>query len=217
MTGADQVTEAARPGPPGIVCLSDGLGADARTYACVVADPPWTPDLGATWETRFTDKARPQKHYQTLSVDEICALRPPTAKQAHLWLWVLNQHMDWGYTVARAWGFEPQQVVTWAKPGMGTGRFQCNTEHVLVCRKGTRHGNPFGGTGGTWFNWPRGRHSEKPAEFYRLVEQVSPGPRLEMYARARRDGWDAFGNEVADDLFSGPNAGVTSLPHTKGD
>lgn len=87
-------------------------------------------------------------------------------------------------------------MLTWAKPGLGVGRFQCSTEHVLVCRKGPRHGNSFGPTGGTWFNWPRGRHSEKPEEFYRLVEAVSPGPHLEMFARVRRAGWDAFGNQV---------------------
>jgi N6-adenosine-specific RNA methylase IME4 len=161
----------------------------------VVADPPWTPALGSTWKTRFTDKARPQKHYDTLSVDELCALPVPAATQSHLWLWVLNQHMDWGYEVARAWGFEPWNVLTWCKPGLGTGRFQCNTEHVLVCRKGVRHGNPFGGTGGTWFEWPRGRHSEKPQEFYDLVELVSPGPRLELFSRRVREGWDGWGLE----------------------
>ena len=48
----------------------------------------------------------------------------------------------------------------------------------------------------TWFNWPRGRHSAKPEEFFVLVERVSPGPYLEMFARERRPGWDAFGNEV---------------------
>ena len=54
------------------------------TYKTVVADPPWTPILGATWKTRFTDKARPQKQYSTLSVGEICKMKPPTEKQAHL-------------------------------------------------------------------------------------------------------------------------------------
>jgi len=170
------------------------------TYRTVVADCPWTPALGANWKTRFTDKARPQKHYRTMGVAEICSLKVPAAKQAHLWLWVLNQHIDWGYEVARAWGFEPWSVITWCKPGLGVGRFQCNTEHVLVCRKGPRHGNPFGPTGGTWFTWPRGRHSEKPEEFYRLVESVSPGPYLEMFARRRRPGWDAFGDEVEESI-----------------
>lgn len=184
-------------------------GSDHRlvsgSWSCVVADPPWTPSLGATWKTRFTDKARPQKHYQTLSVEEICALKPNTPKQAHLWLWVLNQHVDWGYTVARAWGFDVWQMLTWKKPGLGTGQFQCNTESVLVCRKGPRHGNPFGATGGTGFDWPRGRHSAKPGEFYELVERCSPGPYLEMFARENRPGWTVWGNEVEPDLFSSAN------------
>lgn len=161
----------------------------ART---IVADPPWTPSLGATWRTRFTDKARPQKHYDTMTLEEICAVpvSEMVEKQAHLWLWVINQHIDWGYTVARAWEFEPWGIITWAKPGLGTGRFQTNTEHILVCRRGPRHGNPFGQTGGTWFNWPRGRHSAKPEAFYDLVEKVSPAPYLELFARRARFGWE---------------------------
>jgi N6-adenosine-specific RNA methylase IME4 len=169
-------------------------------FKTIVADPPWEPALGATWKTRFTDKARPHKHYDTMTLEEICKFSVPSEDQAHLWLWVVNQHIDWGYTVARAWGFEPWNMLTWCKPGLGTGRFQCNTEHVLICRKGPRHGNPFGPTGGTWFQWERGRHSEKPHEFFRLVERVSPGPYLELFSRVKRDGWTAMGNEVPTEL-----------------
>lgn len=178
------------------------VGRTVERYKTVVADPPWTPELGATWATRFTDKARPQKHYETLTVEQICELKPPTEPQAHLWLWVLNQHVDWGYRVAEAWGFKVWQMVTWCKPGLGTGQFQCNTEQVLVCRKGPRHGNPFGATGGTWHQWPRGRHSAKPREFYQLVERCSPGPYLEMFARENRLGWECWGNECEPDLFT---------------
>lgn len=152
-------------------------------------------------------KASPQRHYPTMTLDEICAFPVSSARQSHLWLWVLSPHVDWGFKVSRAWGFEPLQMLTWAKPGMGTGRFQCNTEHVLLCRKGSRHGNPFGPTGGTWFNWRRGRHSEKPREFYEKVEQVSPGPYLELFARRHRDGWDCRGNELdraETHLFASP-------------
>ena len=162
-------------------------------YRTIIADPPLdsgaqrgAPVLQGGAAATISDHERA----------EIGALQVPAAKQAHLWLWAISQHVDWGYAVARAWGFEPWTVITWCKPGLGVGRFQCNTEHVLVCRKGPRHGNPFGPTGGTWFTWPRGRHSEKPEEFYRLVETVSPGPYLEMFARVRRPGWDAFGDEV---------------------
>lgn len=46
-----------------------------------------------------------------------------------------------------------------------------------------------------WFQWPRGAHSAKPEAFLDMVEQVSPGPYLEMFARRNRLGWDTWGNE----------------------
>ena len=165
-------------------------------YRTIVADPPWSPALGSTWATAYTDKARPQKHYATMDLASIARVRVPSEEQAHLWLWCLAQHVDWGYEVARAWGFEPQIVLTWRKPGLGVGRFQCNSEHVLLCRRGSRHGNPFGSTGGTVFDWPRSRHSVKPEAFYAMVEQVSPGPYLDMFARRPRLGWDVWGDEA---------------------
>jgi len=169
------------------------------SFRTIVADPPWWPSLHRNTKGRTNPGAYrpgPQHFYPLMNVDDICRLVPPSAKQAHLWLWVINQHIDWGYQVARAWGFEPQQMITWCKPGYGTGQFQGNSEHVLVCRKGSPAGNAFGKTGGTHFKWPRGRHSEKPTEFFELVERVSPGPYLEMFARTERRGWERFGNEV---------------------
>lgn len=170
----------------------------------IVADPPWWPTLHANTVGRREGpyRAGPQRYYRLMKVEEIAALRPATAPKAHLWLWCVNQHVDWAYLVARAWGFEPQQMVTWCKisksgaPLYGIGRFQANTEQVLVCRKGGPVGNAFGRTRGTWFPAARGRHSEKPEFFFKLVEQVSPGPYLEMFARRRRPGWDAWGDEV---------------------
>jgi N6-adenosine-specific RNA methylase IME4 len=175
------------------------LNAPIGNWRCVVADPPWWPSLHRNTVGRSNGpyRAGPQRYYRLLSVDEIVALRPTTAAKAHLYLWCLNQHVDWGYVVARAWGFEPQQILTWCKPGLGTGRFQSNSEQVLVCRKGGPTQNAFGFTKGTWFRWPRGtRHSEKPVDLFRLVESVSPGPYLEMFARQPRAGWSVWGDEV---------------------
>lgn len=135
-----------------------------------------------------------------MPIEQLLELPPPlTQPKAHLWLWCLSQHLDWGYMLARAWGFEPQIAITWAKSGLGTGRFQCNTEHLLACRKGGPAGNAFGRTGGTWFEWPRpiGRvHSAKPNASYVLVQRVSPGPYHEMFARRRREGWTAEGDQL---------------------
>lgn len=189
-----------------------------KTYRCIAADPPWMPELGGTWGARV-DKGRPQRFYKTMPLADIKALAVPAAPQCHLYLWCLSQHVDWGYEVARAWGFEPVVLMTWKKPGLGVGRFRCNTEHFLIARKGSRHGNPFGGGGrvsqateGTCFDWaeefgdteaihewPRSRHSEKPAEFFTLAERLSPAPRLELFARTRRGGWDGWGDEYPDE------------------
>jgi len=171
-------------------------------YRTIVTDPPWQPTLGETWKAR-ADKGRPQRFYSTMSLADIIANKPPIADQAHLYVWCLSQHVDWGYELARSWGAEPIVLWTWKKPGLGVGRFRCNTEHILVARVGPRCGNPFGqggrhaqATDGTLFEWPRGRHSEKPEAFFDLIERLSPAPRLEMYARTRRLGWDARGDEV---------------------
>lgn len=175
-------------------------------FRTIVADPPWRPTMASINGPASgigAPKASPQRHYATLSLDEISALRPPSSDQAHLYLWCLAQHADWGFNVARAWGFQPLTMFTWKKPGLGVGRFRCNTEHVVVARKGSRAGNPFGSGGrhaqatkGTLFEWPRGRHSEKPEAFYRLVENLSPTPRLDMFARRSRPGWAVWGLEA---------------------
>ncbi len=176
------------------------MSAGAPLFRTVVADPPWRPRLhrNTVGRTEGPYRAGPQRYYSLMDVEDIELMCPNTAKQAHLWLWCLNQHLDWGYRVARAWGFEPQQMLTWCKPGFGTGQFQSNSEQVLVCRKGGPAGNAFGKTNGTWFQWPRGRHSEKPSAFFTLVEAVSPGPYLELFSRSPRPGWACWGNECPD-------------------
>lgn len=175
-------------------------------YSTIVADPPWRIPLGGSWSGRV-DKGRPGRFYKTMSLGEIMRLRVPALPKCHLYLWAVAQRVDWAYRVAETWGFEPVILWTWEKPGLGVGRFRCNTEHVLVARRGPRHGQPFGqggrsaqATNGTIFRWPRGSHSEKPDEFFRLVESLSPSPRLEMFARKNRPGWDAWGDEVGKSI-----------------
>jgi len=45
----------------------------------------------------------------------------------------------------------------------------------------------------TWWQWSRGPHSVKPAAFMDMVERVSPGPYVELFARSPRLGWDSWG------------------------
>ena len=66
-------------------------------------------------------------------------------------------------------------------------------------------------TGGTHFKWPKGRHSEKPDEFFALVERCSPGPYLEMFSRKPRAGWHVFGNEVTSDIILGTQLSIDGV------
>ncbi len=82
-------------------------------FRTIVADPPWTPKMSIANGKAI--KASPQNFYQTMSLEEICELKPPIAKQAHLYIWCISQHVDWAYKVAKAWNGEPIILLTWKK------------------------------------------------------------------------------------------------------
>jgi N6-adenosine-specific RNA methylase IME4 len=164
-------------------------------YRTLVADPPWCFRSAAT-------KADARKHYQTMLTFDIMRLPVSSLAEldAHLWIWGVNGMIDTAFEVARAWNFEPVTMVTWCKRGPGVGHYlRNNTEHVVLCSRGKPMPPPEKPLS-TWYIWPRGPHSTKPDAFYDLVEQVSPGPYLELFARRNRLGWDTWGNECLQHL-----------------
>lgn len=193
-------------------------------YSVIVADPPWmyqkNPGAkGGAWGDAFLGTA--EHAYPTMTNEDLAALpvRDLAAKDAHLFMWVTNPGMFGGRfskitpaEIAEAWGFRYVTLLTWVKTkndgdpllgGMGW-YFRGCTEHVLYAVRGKaaihkdiREPNLISA--------PRGRHSAKPDAFMQMVERVTDGPRLELFARQQRPGWDAWGNEVAPsapDLFS---------------
>lgn len=169
----------------------------APPYPCLLADPPW----------RFDDRGsriapdHKGKHYPTMSLAAIIGLgdfvRAHVARNAHLWLWAPNSFVLDGSAqlVARQWGFKPKQLATWIKCQMGMGHWMRNaTEQLIFCTRGQLP--PRARNVVNWITAKRGRHSAKPAESYRLIERISPGPRLEMFARIQREGWDVWGNQA---------------------
>ncbi len=108
------------------------------------------------------------------------------------------------HDLMRSWGFVPKTILTWVKVhqkdpnrvSMKTGYyFRGATEHVLFGVRGSLRLTTTVGVP-TAFLWPRiGKHSVKPSAFLDLVEGVSPGPYLELFARKKRLGWDGWGNE----------------------
>lgn len=171
-------------------------------YRTIVADPPWHYDKAGAYswrEGRPSGEARPMLDYQTMSVAEIAAL--PVGElagvDAHLYLWTTQRYLLDAHTIAEAWRFRPVKILVWCKPPTGFsmgGPYGNACEFVLFARRGNLSTNCR--VSRDWFEWPRrGGHSTKPEAFLDIVEQVSPGPYLEMFARRARFGWDYWGDE----------------------
>jgi len=172
-------------------------------YRTIVADPPWdvqrleSPGAKA-FGTQTGTLRSVRLPYPTMSLAEIAALPVAALAEddAHLYVWTVNRYVEATYEIARAWGFRPATLLTWAKAPMGLGpggAFSQTTEHVLFARRGRDVRKARSDS--TWWAWKRGAHSAKPEGFLDVVEQVSPGPYVELFARRDRLGWDTWGNE----------------------
>lgn len=94
-------------------------------------------------------------------------------------------------------GFRYVTMITWHKDKIGLGQyFRGNSEHILFGVRGRLPAQVK--TQATCFNAVRTRHSQKPDKALEIIEAVSPGPYLEMFARTKRPGWDSWGNEVKE-------------------
>lgn len=188
-------------------------------YRVIVADPPWKVAAGRTigrYEKQgdkqlfgVKDNGARKLAYPSMTVDEIAALpvRDLAAPDAHLYLWVINKYLPQAFEIVQAWGFQYSTTLVWTKNPMGGGlggAYGISTEYCLFCRRGSWPAKERIST--TWFNWKRPykngypNHSAKPPEFLSMVERVSEGPYLELFARSKRPGWHAWGNEIESDI-----------------
>lgn len=174
--------------------------AAKRRWPVVYADPPWE---FRTWSEAGKEKS-PDNHYPTMTREAISALPVSAiaAEDAALFLWVTD--LDQAISLIRAWGFTYKSHLVWRKlnpngtPHSGTGYWFINRhELLLLATRGDMPAPIMGTQADSVIDAPIGRHSEKPAVFHELIERYFPDVgRIELFARARRDGWDAWGNEV---------------------
>lgn len=184
-------------------------------FSVIVCDPPWEyPEGWPAWNDTGERKAL---EYPTMTVEEIKAL--PVYRllkhEGYIFLWTTDRFLEEAFAVLRAWRCVPRQTLVWCKKphGIGPGgMFATTIEFVLIAQRigPNSHARGKRTTGkrfdSSWFEWPRGRHSEKPEEFQDIVEQVTEGPYLEMFARRKRPGWSSWGNEIENDIEIYENA-----------
>ena len=179
--------------------LGAALGSASRSkFKTIVADPPWAYRNRMRGNmTKGEMRAVDFNEYPTMSIDEICALpvRDLSEDDAHLYLWTTQLFLRDSYRVLDAWGFRQAAVLVWAKPPKGVcGTYVCSVEFCIFGRRGNLQHKRR--QLGTCYQWPRSAHSAKPEAFIDMVESVSPGPYLELFARRNRLGWATWGNEA---------------------
>jgi len=165
----------------------------SRKYHTIVMDPPW--------EMKKIDRdvARNQTEfdYPTMNEDELSSLSIPAADNCHLFTWTTHKHLPMALRLLDVWGFKYVCTFVWHKPGgfQPVGLPQYNCEFVLYARKGAPE---FTTTKDFFccFNGERREHSRKPDEFYDVIRRVCAEPRIDIFSREGREGFDQYGNEV---------------------
>lgn len=185
-------------------------------YRTITADPPWP----YKDQLSMSDiKRSSASQYSTMTIEDICALGShgtvagfESMPDAFLWLWVTNPILldGTGARVCKAWGFKPSQIVTWIKGrlavvedeaqliahvGMGHLTRGC-TEHLILATRGKPKNLRQNKNTPNYFIAPRTSHSTKPQAAYDLIEQLTPGPYVELFARKHRENWTCHGNEL---------------------
>jgi len=185
-------------------------------YRCIAADPPWNESGGGKC------KRGADRHYPLMKKPEAIrdamlysgVWRP--AKDSHLYIWVTNNFLPVGLWLMAELGFTYKTNLCWAKmeeipaqpelfkgplykmQNHGLGQyFWGQHELLLFGTRGQAMMPPTQGRHRTLIPAPRTKqHSEKPPEAYAAMEFTTPGPRLEMFARDPRPGWDVWGLEA---------------------
>lgn len=164
-------------------------------FEAIVIDPPWNYE-GNIYNPVGRRVASP---YPSMSQDELLQLKLPAAADCVLFLWTTHAFLFEAKQLLDKWGFTYKAVLVWDKERLGVGsylRMQC--EFCLIGIKGkpiianTTHRDII--------RELKREHSRKPEAFYKMVEKITVGRKLDYFSRERRKGWASFGADV--DRFS---------------
>jgi len=163
-------------------------------YKTIVVDPPWQ-------ITKTKRKVRPNQEnmdYPMMSLDEIKALKIGSiaGEPSHCFLWTIDKYLFDAREVLEGWGFKYHCTLAWNKTnGISLYGINRRVEFVLVGLKGKHEVYPRRKTIPAAFTAKSERHSAKPQKFYDFLD-VLDGPKIDIFARCQRPGWDVWGNEV---------------------
>ena len=176
---------------------------EPQKYAAVLADPPWR-------YARSKVQGSAEKHYPTMSLEDICALPVGdiAAKDSVLFLWATFPQLPEALQVIKAWGYTYKSIAfLWLKqnkksPGWFYGLGFWTRGNAEICLLATK-GRPKRQNAGVhqFIISPIEGHSKKPdVTRDKIVQLLGDVPRVELFARQKAEGWDSWGNEVDCDI-----------------
>jgi len=168
-------------------------------YKTIVIDIPWpVPTLSESVGQRMKTPLSKGLPYSTMTKDEILnfPIEDYADKDCMLFMWTVQSMLLFSLDVVKSWGFKFHLLMTWNKiRGINHLGFFRNAEFVIVAYRG-RYGVRMDRKNiPVVFTEMRGKHSEKPQKFYSMIEKVTDGPRIDIFARKIRHGWSTFGDD----------------------
>ena len=165
-----------------------------KLYGVLYADPPWKYE---TFSENGMDRSA-DNHYPTMSMFDMLAIEIPAADDCVMFMWATVPMLPEALDLLDTWGFEYKSHICWIKDRQGTGYWTRNKhELLLIATKGNVPAPAMGTQPPSVIELPLGRHSEKPSFFADMISTLYPTtPKLEMFARVGRVGWDVIGNEA---------------------
>jgi len=165
-------------------------------FNVIYADLPWE------YYNKIKNWGPAELHYETWSIEKLSGMSIPATENAVLFMWVTNPFVEDALKVIRAWSFEYKTNMVWVKKGLkkpGSGFYVRGRHELLfICTRGSfvpyrRGEEPIGSV----IEADVQEHSKKPDIIYEIIEKMYSGAKyLELFARNRRDGWEAWGDEL---------------------
>lgn len=190
-----------------------------QTYAIVYADPPWdykgqTQHAGKV----SSDTGGANSHYSTVTTRDMRGWDISTIcdDDCLLFMWSSSPHLDQAMDLGKAWGFQWSTIAfVWDKQRTNPGFYTLSECEICLLFKRGRIPQPRGARNiRQLVSELRGRHSEKPQEVRRRIELMFPTQKkIELFARQRFDGWDAWGNQVESNVTFSPSAANDNAPY----
>lgn len=171
------------------------LNTNSKRYKTIVIDPPWNQKKTGLRKVRPNQKRK--FTYKLMSIQEIqnFKINAFAEEECLIFLWTIDKYLEEAHKILKNWGFKKHCVFVWNKPtGVCPFSVQFRNEYCLMGYKGKFKINQIGIS--TNFSASVREHSRKPDVFYEIVKNLGDAPRIDIFSREKRNGFDQWGDEI---------------------